>query len=74
MVVLVRHALLLCGVGFDVDDISHSVVDHESGELHGAGLCSSPTVISTSDPLYYFNTMPNAPLKPRLNIWRVRAL
>jgi len=38
MVVFVGHALLLGGVGLDVDDIADAVVDEVCREFHGAVL------------------------------------
>ena len=38
MVVLVRHALLLSGVGLDVNDVAHPVVDEVRRQFHGAVL------------------------------------
>ena len=35
VVELVGHALLLCGVGLDVNNISYTVVEEESRQLHG---------------------------------------
>lgn len=41
VVVLVRHTLLLGSVGFDIDDISNSVVDEIRRHLDGAMLCDT---------------------------------
>jgi hypothetical protein len=71
MVEFMGHALLLCRVGFDVDDVSHTVVYEESGELDRAVFCKT---IETISLLQIPQTVHVLPLKPRLNIWRVRAL
>ena len=68
VVVLVGHALLLCGVGLDVDDVANAVVDEVRRHLNGAMLCIIPV-----SALVAFKVVVHAPLKPRLNMSRVRA-
>jgi hypothetical protein len=67
MVVFMGHALLLCGVRLDVDNVPDVVVDQESRQFYGAMLC----VLQSAFHFPLNNA--NAPLKPRLNMWRVRA-
>ena len=40
MVELVWHALLLCGISLDVDNVTYPVVHKESRQLNGAMLCT----------------------------------
>ena len=70
MVEFVGHALLLCRVGFDVDDVAHTVVDEESRELDRSMLWTNQGSVR---PRNTYTVARNPPLKPRLNIWRVRA-
>jgi len=66
VIVFVGHTLLLCSIGFDVNNVTNAVVDEESGELDG-------TVIYGYDQQNIARNAQNAPLNPRLNMWRVRA-
>lgn len=70
MIVFVGHTLLLSCVSFYVDDISYTVVDEVCGQLDGAMLCSEFISINF---LHLVIASVIAPLKPRLNMWRVRA-
>ena len=45
VVEFVGHALLLCGVGLDVDDVANAVVDEVRRHLNGAMLYN---IISTT--------------------------
>jgi hypothetical protein len=62
----VGHTLLLCGIGLDVDDVPDVVVDEEDRQFYRAVLCRR--LASASD-----NSSTPQDLKPRLNMWRVRA-
>ena len=39
MIEFVRHALLLSGVGLDIDNVSYSISDEVGGQLNGTMLC-----------------------------------
>lgn len=71
MVVLVGHALLLCSVCLDVDNVTYTISDEVRGHLDGAMVYT--TLIYSAFPKYFVERL-HPPLKPRLNMWRVRAL
>ena len=48
MVELVGHALLLSGVGLDVNNVADAVLDEEGGELDLAVLCIADRQLSIS--------------------------
>ena len=69
MVIFMGHTLLLSCVRLDVDDISYAVVYKERGHFDGAMVLRCKV-----NATQYKASMIFAPLKPLLNIWRVRAL
>ena len=71
MVELVGHALLLCCIGLDVNDIPNTVGNHECREFNWAMLYHK---MSFSSRTRRSRENVCAPLKLLLNIWRVRAL
>lgn len=69
MVVFVGHTLLLRSIRLDIDNVSDMVVDEESRQLNGAVICITTQCQYSSNSAQLLI----APLKPRLNMWRVRA-
>jgi hypothetical protein len=49
MVVFMGHALLLCGIRLDVDDVPDVVVDQESRQFYGAMLCVLQSALDSSE-------------------------
>ena len=72
MVELVGHALLLCCICLDVDNISDTVRNQKSREFDGTMIY--PRKSSSALLPHHKAQSEDAPLKPLLNIWRVRAL
>jgi len=69
VVELVGHALLLRGVCLDVDNISNTIWNKECRNFDVAMFYARQIFF-----LHRTARVECAPLKPRLNIWRVRAL
>jgi hypothetical protein len=69
MVVFMGHALLLGRVGLNVDDIANAVRDEVCRQFHGTMLCTIAVNVRAAA-----QRKGHAPLKPRLNMSRVRAL
>lgn len=66
----VGHAFLLGSIGLDVNDVPDAEVHEERRNLNRAMVCNE---VQFSD-FVRTTSKSNIPLKPRLNMWRVRAL
>jgi len=70
MVELVGHALLLSGVGLDVNNVANAVLDEECGELNVTVLCVADRQLSIF-PLFHQNPTLEVPLE---HVARTRAV
>jgi len=71
VVVFVGHTPLLCGVSLNIDNVSYTVIDEVGGHFDGAMICKQN--MKFRSPILDLSNGLIVPLKPRLNMWRVRA-